>query len=315
MNSKDLEGLYVRQTADFPLARANYEAFEKVEAREILFDGFRVRVQYNPARMVSTAAETDKESLRRRACFLCPANMPAEQEGLVYGEGYRIYLNPFPIFERHFTVPSVAHEPQRVAGRWGDMLQLARDFGGYTVFYNGPASGASAPDHFHFQLVPRRVMPLETEVEERVLQEVLAEGEGVAVLRLRDYLREALVLQSADGERLCGTAERVVAVLGEVVGYEEEPRCNLFAWHEEGRWTVCILPRRQWRPRQFFLEGAERVMFSPGCADMAGLVVAPRREDYDRYTPELLEDLFGQVTVTPVQGEEIARRVRAMNVG
>lgn len=310
MVNKDLEALYVRQMRDFPLARANYEALAEVCWREVRFPGFRVRVQYNPARMVSTAAKTDRESLQRRACFLCEGNMPAGQEGLAYGERYRICLNPYPIFTRHFTVPSVAHEPQRVAGRLADMLALAADFPAYTVFYNGPASGASAPDHFHFQLVPRRVMPLEDEVTEGVLREPVVEGEGCTVSRLRGYLREALVAESADCGLLLRLTERMIGALGEVVAYEEEPRCNLFAWHEGGRWTVCVLPRREWRPRQFFLEGEERVMFSPGCADMAGLVVAPRREDFERYTPELLEDLFGQVTVTPAQGEEIVRRIR-----
>ncbi len=314
MESKDLEELYVRQMADFPLARANYGALAEVCWREVRFPGFRVRVQYNPGRMVSTAAKTDRESLQRRACFLCPANMPAEQEGLAYGERYRVCLNPYPIFTRHFTVPSVAHEPQRMAGRLADMLALAEDFRAYTVFYNGPASGASAPDHFHFQLVPRRVMPLEEETG-GTLRETLAEGREYTAGRLRDYLREALVLESADRGLLLRLTEEVIAILGEVVEHEEEPRFNLFAWREGERWTVCVLPRRRWRPRQFFLEGEERVTFSPGCADMAGLVIAPRREDFERYTPELLEDLFGQVTVTPAQGEEIARRVRAMNVG
>ena len=156
-----LERLYTRQLVNFPLARDNFKALEQVVCKTFQEEGFRLRIQHNPARIISTNAKTDTASLQNRPCFLCPSGMPEAQKGIPYGADYHIYINPYPIFPRHFIISSNRHIPQRIAGRFGDMLDLADDFRNYTVFYNGPASGASAPDHFHFQLASRHEMPLE----------------------------------------------------------------------------------------------------------------------------------------------------------
>lgn len=314
MENRDLTTLCKRQTRDFPLARDNFKAMEGIVYRDILFLGFRLRLQYNPARMISTNACTDPAVLQRRPCFLCPAHRPAEQEGLAYGDRYHIFINPYPIFREHFTVPSDEHAPQLIAGRFADLLSLARDFPAYTVFYNGPASGASAPDHFHFQIAPRHIMPLEADAEDGfVKQETILSGEGYSVSRLRDYLRETIVVRASDRNLLVRLFEEVQQAIGDTVAYEQEPRLNLVAWHTGKEWYVCIFPRKQWRPRQFFLEGEGKAMFSPGCVDMAGLIITPRREDFDHYTPELLKDMFAQVSISGEESDLIVRKIQNAN--
>lgn len=297
MENKDLTALYTRQVQEFPLACHNFKALKQVICRDISFPHFQMRLQYNPARIVSTNAKIDKATIQQRVCFLCPSHMPVEQKGIPYGEKYNIFINPYPIFHEHYTVPSNEHTPQLIAGRFSDLLDLARTFPAYTVFYNGPASGASAPDHFHFQIVPRHIMPLEQDSTKEQLLDTIIQNNHTTLFRLKNYVREVFILQSPHKEHIQQLFEQLKTAIGKVVSYEQEPRFNLLAWYTNNQWIICIFPRKCWRPRQFFLEDDAQIMFSPGCVDMAGLIIAPRKKDYERYTPELLTDLFSQVSI------------------
>ena len=70
------------QLAAWPMARGNFEALKGVETKELDLDGMRLKVQFNPARIVSSGAKVDAASLAARPCFLCEKNRPAEQTGL-----------------------------------------------------------------------------------------------------------------------------------------------------------------------------------------------------------------------------------------
>lgn len=313
MKNEELTGLLDEQMEEFELARDNYAALGKVVYREVLCREFSCRLQYNPARIVSTNARIDRATLEGRKCFLCTEHMPAGQRGISYGERYHIFVNPYPIFDRHFTVPSNQHAPQAIANRFQDLLDLAFDFQDYTTFYNGPASGASAPDHFHFQMAPRHRMPLEEDVMNDEIRKVVCQRDYYTVSVLEHYLREVIVLQASDQKLLGRLFERLQQVIGRTIPYEQEPQFNLLAWFDNCQWTVCVFPRKQLRPRQFFAEGDERIMFSPGSVDMAGLIITPRKEDFDRLSPELLTDLFGQVTICPSDVEKIVKEIAGFN--
>ena len=152
------------QLTSWPLARNNYERLRNVIYRTIDFEGFQIRIQHNPDRIQSAVAKIDEQSIRARACFLCKGNIPPEQASFDYNPTLDIRVNPYPIFDRHYTVPAKHHIPQLIKGHFQDMLAIAQTYSEYTIFYNGPRSGASAPDHFHFQLAARHIMPLETDV-------------------------------------------------------------------------------------------------------------------------------------------------------
>lgn len=312
MHEEELRELYRSQTAAFPLARTNYEGLAQVVCRDLKAGDFLLRVQHNPARILSTSAKVDKESIRQRKCFLCAENRPAEQQALTYRGRYHILINPYPIFTQHFTVAATEHVPQEMRGRYGDLLDLARDFEGYSVFYNGAGCGASAPDHFHFQLAPRHAMPVEEDCRRPALSQTVCEGADVTVSVLRNYLREVIVLRG-DSPRLPALVEEVQSLVGRHIPWTGEPMLNLLAWYEAGQWTVCVFPRRQGRPRQFFATGSEQILFSPGSVDMAGLIIAPRREDYDRYSVELLTDLFSQVGADAPAWEHIIHDLTRLN--
>lgn len=307
------EELYQSQLETFELARTNYSHLKNVKWRTIKFSGFDIRLQYNPVRILSTNARIDATTLKERRCFLCPGNMPEEQKGISWNSEYNIFINPYPIFEKHFTAPTVRHTPQQISGRFEDMLALALDLPGYTVFYNGPQCGASAPDHFHFQLAPHNSMPLETDVENTEIRETLIQSSYYSVATLHNYLRKVLVIKASDLSLLSRLFKQISDILSEYIPSEPEPMYNLLAWFDNCQWSVCIFPRRLLRPWQFFAEGEQKILFSPGSVDMAGLIIAPRHEDFERYSPEVLTDLFDQVSPDNETWNKITNRITQLN--
>lgn len=307
---QEIEELYRSQIRTFTLAQQNFTNLKNVVYRTVHFPEFSLRLQYNPARILSTNARIDTATLQSRACFLCPENMPEAQKGIPYNERYRIFINPYPIFDRHFTVPSREHAPQEIEGRFADMLDLAFDLPGYTLFYNGPQCGASAPDHFHFQIAPRCVMPVETDIENPKLKQIIRQEDYYTVSALNHYLRKILIVKASDKQLLLKLFDGINSILRNFIPSAPEPMYNLLAWFDNCQWTVCIFPRKLFRPWQFFAEGTEKVLFSPGSVDMAGLIITPRQEDFEKYSAPLLTDLFAQVTVGDNTWQEIIHQIQ-----
>lgn len=314
----NLEDFFNSQLATWEVARNNYRKLDQVVYKSAGFETFEIRIQYNPDRIQSATAAIDQQSLKERPCFLCHKNMPAEQLFLPYNETFEIRVNPFPIFRRHFTVPAINHTDQLIAGHFDDMLSLAYDFQEYTVFYNGPGSGASAPDHLHFQLSPRHSLPLEKDVHHPLAETLnklflpTREEGSPAVLTIETipaYIRKNLLIHSSDRMAVREVFDRLYSFIGEVTCNVPEPMMNLFVWFEQNEWWVVIFPRHRHRPWQFFAEGDDRIVFSPGCVDFAGIVISPRKTDFDRYTPPLLQDLFGQLTLDDLQWNNLVQRI------
>lgn len=314
INDKDLQVLHLQQMQGFQLAKQNFEGLKEVVHQDVLCNDFSIRLQYNPARMISTNAKTDKATLDSRPCFLCTKNLPIGQSGIAYGEKYHIFVNPYPIFEPHFTVPSNDHTPQRIDGHFKDLLNLAFDFQEYTAFYNGASCGASLPTHFHFQLVPRHIMPVEKDANDEQLKKKIVQGEEAQIFSLKNYLRTVFILQSSCIEQSFKAFQAIQEIIGQATPFEDEPKMNILAWYEDEQWTIAIFPRKQQRPLQFFAEGEEKILFSPGCVDMAGVIVAPRKEDYDRYSAPLLTDLFSQITITAESEKYIIDKLQNLNL-
>lgn len=308
--STETEKLAEAQLQEFELAKMNYANLKKAAYKTISIGKYTFELQYNPDRIRSTAANITPRALQTRKCFLCSENLPAGQKGIPYGQDYHIFVNPYPIFQRHFTVPATTHRPQLIKGRFPDMLALAKDFPAYTIFYNGPCCGASAPDHFHFQMAQRQVMPLEKDIQH---QEIIQQGHAYTISTLNNYLRKNILCSSMDCDLLSSLFTRISEILENFIPSCPEPMINLLTWYSEGIWTVAVFPRRELRPWQFFAEGAEKILFSPGCVDFAGLLVTPRKEDFDRYTPALLADLFGQLTLTDTTWEALVPRLQTVH--
>ena len=225
--NKAVAQLLESQLQNWEQARGNYEALASVLVKECKVGPYTYRIQFNPARMVSSGAKVDAKTISQRKCFLCAANRPAVQQEVPFGTHYSLLINPFPIFPRHLTIPDKEHVDQRIEGRFGEMLQLAEALSDYTIFYNGPRCGASAPDHQHFQAGSRGFMPIETEWKEQGKHMVTRQG-AATLWQLDDPVRSTFVLESgkaADAETLFSTVCQSLPVKEG----ETEPMMNLLA--------------------------------------------------------------------------------------
>ncbi len=289
-----IDGFFEQQLGAWDLARKNYAGLQGVHKRYVqLDDNVSIGVQFNPERIYSSAAKVDDKSIRERKCFLCQENLPAQQRWLEFGEEYLILVNPFPIFPRHLTIPVRQHTDQRIAGRMGDMLALARELDDFVVFYNGPKCGASAPDHFHFQAGNKGFMPLENDFD-KLPKTVLETKNGVELLQLDSYYRTCQVLQGVDRVALVASFNELLDRFP-VSPNEDEPMLNILVSHDAGIWRIFVFPRKQHRPKQFFEEGEARIILSPASVDLGGMLITPRDEDYHKIDAEIIKDIFVQV--------------------
>ena len=165
--SEAAKKLLNKQKDDWQFAANGFESLKSVQTKEFNFDGYKFKVQFNPGRIKSSSAKVDDKSIKERKCFLCLENLPSEQKGILINEEYIILVNPFPIFPEHFTIPQVRHTPQSIKNSFIDLLEISKELSKYyTVFYNGPKCGASAPDHLHFQAGSKNFMPIDLEFEQ-----------------------------------------------------------------------------------------------------------------------------------------------------
>lgn len=270
----EILALFERQISNWPLATTNYAALKNVREKEFDFGSYSIKVQFNPARAVSSLAKVDSKSIEARPCFLCAANRPKEQEAVDFMGKYDILVNPFPICQKHFTIPSKVHEPQAIENKLTDMLDLAKALPDFLILYNGPRSGASAPDHFHFQAGNADFFsyPLE---------------------KINNGLIEKRVFISSKKIELEHWFNELYTKLQTT---KEEPMMNVFCQYKSEGWVLTVYPRKQHRPKQFFAEGKARLMISPGAIDMTGILIVAREEDFQKITKKDIEDIFKQVS-------------------
>lgn len=246
VDSNKIAGFFETQLAAWPMAAANFEALGGVKVKELDVNGMPFKVQFNPARMASSGAKVDAASLKARPCFLCEKNRPEVQIGIEWNDRYTILVNPFPIFHRHLTIPDTSHTDQLIAGRIADMMGLAAELNGYTVFYNGPRCGASAPDHMHFQAGNSDFLTIAPAIENAELKTIAADGD--ATLSLVDTLPvKVFVIDAADhsaGERLFG---RLLEAMPVPEG-EREPMLNLLCYSTPAGERLVVIPRKRHRP-------------------------------------------------------------------
>lgn len=295
ISNKTVNELLAEQLTSWDTARTNYEALQEVESKVLDVDGYTFRVQFNPARIRSSAAKVDPKSIQERKCFLCKDNLPAAQKELKFGEGYTVLVNPFPIFPQHLTIPAVEHKDQLIRNRFVHMLELAERLSGFVLFYNGPKCGASAPDHAHFQAGNKGFLPLESEWRSAA-GEAFYSKEGTALYALKEYPAPMLVLTSDSMQKAAGLFDQIYTLLDK--GVEVEPMMNLLAWYEDGQWVVCIIPRTLHRPACYFAEGEENLLISPASVDLGGVFITPLEKDFEKITSQDIRNILQEVCLT-----------------
>ena len=292
--------LFEQQLSVWEMARNNFEGLKTVQIREFDFDGFGVKVQFNPARMVSSGAKVDAKTIAQRKCFLCAANRPEVQRGIEWRD-YDILINPFPIFTRHLTIPRREHVDQQLVPYINDMFDLARELTDFVVFYNGPKCGASAPDHMHFQAGNADFLPLVSDYfnlkskGKCTMHNAQCTIGGVDIYTIDDYLRVVYCVESTDKDAL---REAFMKLYNSWVKEEGvEPMMNVVCLYREGRWYLFVIPRGAFRPWQYTAEGEKQLLVSPATVEVSGLFITPVKEHFERITKEDVVDILTQCTI------------------
>ena len=309
MEDSSISRFFNRQLEMWEDARHRFRDLKHVEVRQL---SDQLKVQFNPARIVSTGAKIDKHTLGERPCFLCERNRPKEQMTKQIDDHFQLLVNPFPILPVHFTIPATKHQPQSIYRHYGEMHRLLSLHSELMVFYNGPKCGASAPDHLHFQAGTTGVLPLQTNWQRlsRNLTDVISLNDEEKISVLRDFLVPAFVIisKSEDSdEELFHRLYRSMPMRGD----ESEPMMNIIAWRKGDEFISVVIPREKHRPDAYFAEGEAQMMVSPGALDMAGLIITPREEDFSKINLDKATALLRECGISAEKTEAIVSNLKA----
>jgi ribosomal protein S18 acetylase RimI-like enzyme len=311
---KSLSGLCLKllseQKKTWQDLREGYELLKNIRERDVPCRGFSIRLQQNPGRIKSSLADVGEKNVNERRCFLCLNHLPEGQRGILYRSDYLILCNPMPVFSSHFTISHLDHRHQAIVEHIDTLLQLMSDFGsGWTILYNGPQCGASAPDHLHFQASPSGQMPIEKEIRGKKKRILITQTDGVSLYRVRDVGREVILLEGDNPMAVGEVFNGFLNALGKVLLVNEEPMINIAGFHKKGKYCLVIFPRRKHRPDAFFKEGDARVVVSPGVIDMGGVLIAPLEKDFYRLDAASVRAIYGEVSL---EGETVEKAIEAL---
>ena len=309
-NKHNIRAFFTHQLDTWDEIRQRYEALKHVGLKQL---GHR-QLQYNPARMVSTGAQIDRQTIAQRACFLCEKNRPEEQLTIDLGDDFELMVNPFPVLPMHFTIVRKTHVPQTILENYTEIHRLLELFPELFVFYNGPMSGASAPDHMHFQAGIGQELPLMTVLRklEKEQQVLIKQGNGSSLSMFNSVSFKAFVIKSKAQETEMALFKQLYAAMPVREG-EKEPRMNIVAWRDGSENVIVVLPRDNHRPACYFEEGDRRMVISPGALDMAGLIITPREEDFNRMSEDKLISILKEVSIKEKDMENIKEKLTTVN--
>ena len=319
LQDSPLQRFFNRQLERWDEVRQRYRELRNAKTRELAVGASSIVVQWNPARMVSTGAKIDAKTLSERPCFLCEQNRPAEQVKKTVDSQYELLVNPYPILAQHYTIPSVEHKPQLIYDVYGEIYKLLDEFPNLTVFYNGPQCGASAPDHAHFQAGTSGLLPLQLAWQRlsRNLTCVISLNEDEDLSLIDDYPTTAFLIRSRSpygGEQLFRRLyEALDAQTAKQTDDQPEPMMNIVSWRKDDEYLVVVFPRTKHRPDCYYAEGNNQYIISPGALDMAGLIITPRQEDYERITPAIALGILQEISLTGDDLQTLIERLKSQS--
>ena len=289
--------LFKEQELAWPRLRDGVAALKGVEVRTLQCNGYDVQLQFNPKRIHSTGAKVDAKSIHERKCFLCLENLPSEQQGIIYKNEFLLLCNPVPIFHHHGTIVHVHHSPQAIQGQFDLILNLVKDLApSFTLFYNGPQCGASAPDHLHFQASPAGKIPVELDSLDSRRIEYRKTWNHVNIFTMKNYGRGIVILDSDDSQELSALFLQILSVMRNILPTKEEPPLNIIFTCRNSRWRIIIIPRTKHRPDVYFEEGEDKILISPASVDIGGLVITPIEKDFRRVDATVIQTIFREVS-------------------
>ena len=308
MEDSSISRFFNRQLEKWDDARHRFRDLKHVETKKLSEE---VRLQFNPARIVSTGAKIDKKTLGERPCFLCDKNRPKEQMSQQIDERFHLLVNPFPILPVHFTIPARKHQPQAIYKNYGEMHRFLSLHSELMVFYNGPKCGASAPDHLHFQAGTSGILPLQANWQRlsRNLTDIISLNDEEKIAVVRDFIVPAFVIISKSEESDETLFHRLYKSMP-MRGDETEPMINIIAWRKGDEYISVVIPREKHRPEAYFAEGDAQVMVSPGALDMSGLIITPREEDFHKLTEESATTILQECGISTEKMNSIVTKLK-----
>ena len=309
MEDSSISRFFNRQLEVWTDARHRFRDLKHVETRQF---SDQLKLQWNPARIVSTGAKIDKKTLGERPCFLCDKNRPKEQMPKQIDEKFHLLVNPFPILPVHFTIPARKHQPQLIYKNYGEMHRFISLHSDLMVFYNGPKCGASAPDHLHFQAGTNGILPLQTNWQRlsRNLTDIISLNDEEKISEVRDFIVPAFVIISKSAESDETLFRRLYKAMPQR-GDETEPMMNIISWRKGEEFISVVIPREKHRPEAYFAEGDAQFVVSPGALDMSGLIITPREEDFRKLTEEKALSLLQECGVSEEKMNAIIAKLKA----
>lgn len=309
MEDSSISRFFNRQLEVWTDARHRFRDLKHVETRQF---SDQLKLQWNPARIVSTGAKIDEKTLGERPCFLCDKNRPKEQMSKQIDEKFHLLVNPFPILPVHFTIPARKHQPQLIYKNYGEMHRFISLHSDLMVFYNGPKCGASAPDHLHFQAGTNGILPLQTNWQRlsRNLTDIISLNDEEKISVVRDFIVPAFVIISKSAESDEALFRRLYKAMPQR-GDETEPMMNIISWRKGEEFISVVIPREKHRPEAYFAEGDAQFVVSPGALDMSGLIITPREEDFRKLTEEKVLSLLQECGVSEEKMNAIIAKLKA----
>ena len=309
MEDSSISRFFNRQLEVWTDARHRFRDLKHVETRQF---SDQLKLQWNPARIVSTGAKIDKKTLGERPCFLCDKNRPKEQMSKQIDEKFHLLVNPFPILPVHFTIPARKHQPQLIYKNYGEIHRFISLHSDLMVFYNGPKCGASAPDHLHFQAGTNGILPLQTNWQRlsRNLTDIISLNDEEKISVVSDFIVPAFVIISKSAESDEALFRRLYKAMPQR-GDETEPMMNIISWRKGEEFISVVIPREKHRPEAYFAEGDAQFVVSPGALDMSGLIITPREEDFRKLTEEKALSLLQECGVSEEKMNAIIAKLKA----
>ena len=309
MEDSSISRFFNRQMEKWADARHRFRDLKHVETHQL---SDQLKVQWNPARIVSTGAKIDKKTLGDRPCFLCDKNRPKEQISKQIDERFLLLVNPFPILPIHFTIPARKHQPQSIYKNYGEMHRFLSLHSELMVFYNGPKCGASAPDHLHFQAGTSGILPLQANWQRlsRNLTDIISLNDDEKIALIHDFVVPAFVIISKSEDSDEALFQRLYKSMP-VRGDETEPMMNIIAWRKGDEYISVVIPREKHRPEVYFAEGDAQMMVSPGALDMSGLIITPREEDFRKLTEESATAILQECGISTDKMNSIVTKLKA----
>ncbi|MCD8290330.1 MAG: DUF4922 domain-containing protein, partial [Prevotella sp.] len=301
-----------RQLESWDLANRNFHDLQNILTRNLSDDEISISLQFNPARIVSTGAAMDKSTLSKRPCFLCKNNRPKEQLVKRLDDNFDLLVNPFPILPQHFTIPAHSHIPQRIIDFYPYMQMILAHYPDIMIFYNGPESGASAPDHLHFQAGTSGVLPLQKSWNrlQRDLSPIYSLNEDEEISIINSWFCPALLIRCHSVEGGNEMFHRVYDALPKGAD-SPEPMLNIVSWMDNGQQLSVIFPRGKHRPDCYYTSNdSDKFIVSPGALDMAGLIITPRKEDFERITEDIAIGILREVSLTDNEMQRVVAAIK-----